>query len=569
MKKTNDRRGGMSAEDGPGGLLFAGVAIFLWCTAVALVFWPLTLEDAFITFRYAERFAEGYGIGMWNREGDRVEGYTTFLWMLVLGSLRSADISPMTSSKLLGLLGYLMVPAAFLFCAWQSRIDTAGRGVFGQSRTLLVAAVMSALWLPLAWYSVSGMETAFFAGLTGWCLMAVVSGCRGQAIHLGVAGVLLVLCRPEGVLVAGACWLFAMVRQRHRNEPAKSLWICACVFAATAVILTALRLIVFSDVVPNTYHAKAGAGTLRHLYLGIRYILGFTWPHTLLLAALGIGIAGGLRKTPDRLVASFMAIFLGTFVLYVAKVGGDNLFPFPYWRHFVHVSPFLFLGAAAGVVTVARGLTIRALVVGGACVLIADAIVIFHHLGGRMREETVAGVSTWPTLNHAPHNAFYDWMNQITTDDTVVAASLAGELAYVVDAHHIDTLGLNNTWIARNGTFDPHGPQDSKSDMAWVMEQRPDIVECYMSGRAFLEGKTALEVVDNWRRKMCVETLTSPVFLAEYLLVTNAPYFEFDRAVFVHHDWWENHPRQGVIHCTPVLETEAGRTVDGLDGGKR
>jgi len=46
-----------------------------------------------------------------------------------------------------------------------------------------------------------------------------------------------------------------------------------------------------------------------------------------------------------------------------------------------------------------------------------------------------------------------------------------------VDAVHIDALGLNTLYITRHGTFDPDGPQDSKTDTRWVIEQRPDIVE--------------------------------------------------------------------------------------------
>ena len=44
---------------------------------------PWTLDDAYISFRYAEHFCQGKGI-VYN-EGERVEGYTTFLWVFLLG----------------------------------------------------------------------------------------------------------------------------------------------------------------------------------------------------------------------------------------------------------------------------------------------------------------------------------------------------------------------------------------------------------------------------------------------------------------------------------------------------
>ena len=39
----------------------------------------LTLDDAYITFRYARHLAEGYGLGAWNRTGEHVEGYSSLL----------------------------------------------------------------------------------------------------------------------------------------------------------------------------------------------------------------------------------------------------------------------------------------------------------------------------------------------------------------------------------------------------------------------------------------------------------------------------------------------------------
>lgn len=72
----------------------------------------------------------------------------------------------------------------------------------------------------------------------------------------------------------------------------------------------------------------------------------------------------------------------------------------------------------------------------------------------------------------------------MATPQTTISSSYGGALPYIVDAVHIDALGLNTPYIARHGTFDPDGPQDSKTDMRWVIEQRPDIVEGYLSGNS-------------------------------------------------------------------------------------
>src|SRR4051794_37248022 len=41
-----------------------------------------TIDDAYISFRYAENLASGHGL-VYNL-GERVEGYTNFLWVVLL-----------------------------------------------------------------------------------------------------------------------------------------------------------------------------------------------------------------------------------------------------------------------------------------------------------------------------------------------------------------------------------------------------------------------------------------------------------------------------------------------------
>ena len=77
------------------GLLAAGLALAWWNRFI--------LDDAFISFVYARNFANGAGL-VWN--GERVEGYTNFLWTLLLGLGMKAGVAPERGSVLLGLLAF-------------------------------------------------------------------------------------------------------------------------------------------------------------------------------------------------------------------------------------------------------------------------------------------------------------------------------------------------------------------------------------------------------------------------------------------------------------------------------
>ena len=119
-----------------------------------------------------------------------------------------------------------------------------------------------------------------------------------------------------------------------------------------------------------------------------------------------------------------------------------------------------------------------------------------------------------------PGNAiFVTWLASIASPTTTISSSYGGALPFTVDAVHIDALGLNTPYIARYGTFDPDGPQDSTTDMRWIIEQRPDIVEGYLSGQALLRGAGPDEIIGTRRRKMILEMVSSPRFQREYLFV--------------------------------------------------
>ncbi|RKX21336.1 MAG: hypothetical protein DRP51_04400, partial [Candidatus Zixiibacteriota bacterium] len=56
-------------------LLISVILFFIF----AYLFWGYSIDDAFITFRYAENLADGYGL-VFNPGGEPVEGYSNFLW---------------------------------------------------------------------------------------------------------------------------------------------------------------------------------------------------------------------------------------------------------------------------------------------------------------------------------------------------------------------------------------------------------------------------------------------------------------------------------------------------------
>ena len=110
-----------------------------------------TVDDAYISYRYSENFADGQGLVF--NQGEKVEGYSNFLWVLILGLLKKVSVDVILASKILGLLSLLAVLIAYYLI------------VRAFTRAPLFAA--ASLWLlvtnfGLVFFSVTGMETGFF-----------------------------------------------------------------------------------------------------------------------------------------------------------------------------------------------------------------------------------------------------------------------------------------------------------------------------------------------------------------------------------------------------------------------
>jgi hypothetical protein len=260
--------------------------------------------------------------------------------------------------------------------------------------------------------------------------------------------------------------------------------------------------------------------------------------HAVVVAFLAIG-AVAVKRAGDRRGLLCLALFV-VYVVYVASAGGDPPTAFPLWRQFVHVAPAWVILAMTGLTRVVPHRRWGQIAAAVGLALAANAgVFLVHERGG-------------PRPGSADYTA---WLSSLATPTTTISSSYAGALPFVVDAVHIDALGLNTPHIARHGTFDPDGPQDSKTDMRWVVEQRPDIIEGYLSGLALLRGAGPDEILGTRRRKMVLEMVSSPQFQREYVFVRNAPYDRMDRAAFLRRDFWEAHPRRDTLDCVPVSQT--------------
>ena len=206
-------------------ILLAAAAMTVVVTLTILLS-RLTLDDAFITFRYARHLAQGYGLGAWNRTGEHVEGYSSLLWTLLLGGAAWLGVDVRIVSKVFGTAAALTAIAVL----FRRRDD----------RPAVLTGVFLVLYFPFTFYAASGMEAVGFTSLVTLALV-------GRAQWQPIVAPLLVAMRPEGVLVAGIDVL-ALAWRRERRR-----WI-----VATAIAGAGPRLMP-SHPTPTTRRSRAAA----------------------------------------------------------------------------------------------------------------------------------------------------------------------------------------------------------------------------------------------------------------------------------------------------------------------
>jgi arabinofuranosyltransferase len=510
------------------------------------------LEDAFITFRYARHLASGHPYGAWNLDGSLVDGSTSFLWTWWIALGFATGVSPIVTAALgsvLGLVTWLGIAASF------KRRD--GRDIVSQP--IAAASVLFAVaYLPTQWYLSTGMEAIAFMGLAGATFFISLKDGRMATVGHAILAAALVALRPEGVVFAlGGIVCAAIARLTPwRIFLARYGAVIACIVVAS-VALALFRYVQFGFWVPNPFFAKAGAITPHRLVLGLKYVWYFIDTHlafvTVIVVALALGSWSLFVSERGRWFLSLVA-FLGVYAAYVVYTGGDDFAAFPYWRHFIHAFAVVSMAVASAAFLVAGSVwaaaTILLFVAG---VTSAQIFTVGSPVDGGHGLSARIGPNRFPEPE-----GYYDVVRRLAGADTVIATSMAGRFPYSVDAVFVDMLGLNDTHIAHFGSSDPSGPVDSKTDGAYVLRRRPDILEPSMPATA-IEARD-LERIYAGRPKLVAEIVDDPTFQHEYCFLRDAPYGEVDRALFLRRAFAAAH-KLGDGQCVPVANTVLKKPV--------
>lgn len=224
-------------------------------------------EDAYITYRFAKNLAEGNG-PVFNA-GDRVEGYSNFLWMvLIAGAYR---------------LGFDM-PGFSRFVCWLSNTLTffllwliPFRFFSLRGLSILVAPALYVLFLPLQYIATSGLETAPYTALIALCTLTILWA-ENRPLPFAAASILLLLIaltRPEGILMFVFFAAYLELYSLIKKEPLRPYIPGLIIIIAGYSLFLLWRFSYYHALVPNTYYAKGTFPLLIRMGLGLFTARGF------------------------------------------------------------------------------------------------------------------------------------------------------------------------------------------------------------------------------------------------------------------------------------------------------
>lgn len=466
--------------------LLAG--IYVWhCLAVNFV-----MDDAFISFQYVKNFVRGEGL-VYN-PGERVEGYTNFLWVILLSGFHwlLPQISLLYIAQILGI--FFGVLTILLVCRF-SRIYI---------NTFWPICMMGGTFLAFhsgfsAW-GTAGLETTMFAFLIFAGAYAFISYLRtGRKFLLApLVFAIASLTRPDGLLFFIITTAYVIVTEKKRGEK-QLFWrllMWMLVFSSIYLPYFIWSFSYYGYPVPNTFYAKVGSGI--HQYIrGVGYL----W-HYIQMYGFFIFIPPLLTLLRRKRVywRDYLALLVSAYVIYLVYVGGDGL---GFFRFVVHIAPLIYLLVSDGFDDIYIRIKRFSFVPAGWKQFIPAMLIICISLTFTMRQSVFPVIFSkhymwyepqselsFPVQNNDNTYVWFDnyfvdrlataarWLETNAQPNSLVASTPAGSIAYHMNLNVIDMLGLNDVHIAHTEVAE-HGRARAgheKGNGKYVLARSPDYI---------------------------------------------------------------------------------------------
>ena len=426
------------------------------------------VDDAFISFRYAKNFVEGKGLTY--NAGEKVEGYTNFLWVIVLSTSYLFQLPLEITAKILGML--LSVTIIILLYIQTTRNSGA------KNFWCLVPAIFLAANGSFALWTLGGLETSLFTFLLLLGSTFYIQNHRDTSTARSYPFIfaLLAMTRPEGLFVFATTILHKMAFEREKatiGEAGKDIFRFLIIFLPYFL----WRFYYYGYPFPNSYYAKVANNWFQFLK-GYEYVQNFYSSFGSIIILLPILFVLQYYK---EFWASYYLCLVGVYSIYICYVGGDQLLIF---RFFAPILPFLYMLFADSLkkiyfyvvekwsTSLHRSLFIKT----------GSLLILFFIIVNTMRPSFYGPEYKRIVLEKKVEKdrmIIGKWIKNFWPASTKIALVPAGIIPYYSEFYSIDLVGLNDLHIAHaqvpdfgKGKYQGH----QKYDCEYVLSQKPDYI---------------------------------------------------------------------------------------------
>lgn len=487
-------------------------------------------DDALISFRYAENFVSGKGL-VYN-DGEKVEGYTNFLWVMIESFFFTLNLPIITSVHLLSIL-FFIISLMLVYLLTDKLIENS---LFSFFTLLLLGANPSFLA-----YATGGLETQLQALLVLITFLVYNKIYQSKQVEykyyfiLSVVFIFILLNRLDSVILIFLISISLVLLHffKKEGEALKKLFLLYLLPILVIGYWLLWKKNYYGDILPNTFYVKAISSDMSFLifrgffFVGLFGVLSFLLPMTYILFFNRKAFFYKKKNISYLGTKTIMICYVLLHVLYIIKVGGG----FMEFRYFIQITPIIYIIISTFMTFNMK----RKAIYVGFLLLFVNPII-----GKILMPNYIFGVESIENLSNHLYKENEDWvaigkkLNTFTDIDNsvVIGVNPAGAIPFYSKLESIDMLGLNDKWVAMNGLPYRRTPGHFKiTSLAYLLEREVNIVigKPIMVNNAYLElerEKYSLHYLQKILPSINIENISTPQVILEipisknYTLVT-------------------------------------------------
>lgn len=448
----------------------------------ALLYSSHVVDDAYITYRYADNLAAGQGLSY--NPPKQVEGYSNFLLVLILALGAKCGISTPLLSQIIGIFSFLIL-IVLLF-----RFEEEQNGTGWLS---LMAPAMIALSVACAYWAVAGLETMPYTLLitSAVYFTSRASLTMGEKLLLSAILCGIVLMRTDGALFA---FIIAVSHglnihlspkedgQESRNTVSTNKNLAIALISTvivTAILFHGFRFLWFGTLSSGPSIAKL-AGAINPIREGLRYTALFVTDYVPVVMVMGIFFSFIYR---NKTTLPLVALTCGQFIIALAIAGDWMLL----YRLYVPILPLLMLETSRMiryVLSLDRKLKIP--------VFFLFITILVKLVSPTYK--TLQEMSLYDEVNTLAHSIARDLKENYRSKSSLLLGDI-GIIGYDSGFDIIDMKGLVSPWICSTYKIVKEGDHlRTTLDTDALLDKVPDLILVAIHGKNL--SKTDFQIVD-------------------------------------------------------------------------